>query len=204
VIASRGAFPGIRKHFGDSIKSTAEFSYVSVGLGMSLGVLLGLIQIPLPGIGSFSLGSAGGPLVVALILGRLGRTGPMSWHIPFSANLTLRNFGLTLFLAAVGLGAGAPFAETVTTTGFLFIGIGAAILLGTVLGVMLVGHYLLKLSSDELFGVVAGTTGNPAIFVYANRAIQSDRVDLAYASIYPSMTILKIILVQVAIAFMYK
>jgi putative transport protein len=204
VIASRGAFPGIRKHFGDSIKSTAEFSYVSVGLGMSLGVLLGLIQIPLPGIGSFSLGFAGGPLVVALILGRLGRTGPMSWHIPFSANLTLRNFGLTLFLAAVGLGAGAPFAETVSTTGFLFLGIGAAILLGTVLGVMLVGHYLLKLSSDELFGVVAGTTGNPAIFVYANRAIQSDRVDLAYASIYPSMTILKIILVQVAIAFLYQ
>jgi putative transport protein len=204
VIASREAFPGIRKFFGDSIKSTAEFSYVSVGLGMSLGVLLGLIQIPLPGIGSFSLGFAGGPLVVALILGRLGRTGPMSWHIPFSANLTLRNFGLTLFLAAVGLGAGAPFAETVSTTGFLFLGIGAAILLGTVLGVMLVGHFLLKMSSDALFGVVAGTTGNPAILVYANRAIQSDRVDVAYATIYPSMTILKIILVQVAIALLYR
>jgi putative transport protein len=199
VIAPHEAFPGLRKHFGDSIRSTAEFSYVSVGLGMSLGVLLGLVQIPIPGIGSFSMGFAGGPLVVALMLGRLGRTGPMSWHIPFSANLTLRNFGLTLFLASVGLGAGAPFAETVSSTGFLFLGIGTAILLGGVLTVMLIGHYLLKMSSDDLFGVVAGTTGNPAIVVYANRTVHSDRVDLAYASIYPSMTILKILLVQVTI-----
>jgi len=202
VIASREAFPGLRKHFGDSIKSTAEFSYVSVGLGMSLGVLLGLVQIPIPGIGSFSIGFAGGPLVVALILGRLGRTGTMSWHIPFSANLTLRNFGLTIFLAAVGLGVGAPFAATLSTTGFLFLGIGAAIILGGVLTVMLIGHYLLKMSSDDLFGVVAGTTGNPAILVYANRTVQSDRIDLAYASIYPSTTILKIILVQVAIGLL--
>ncbi len=202
LITPRESFPVLRKHFGDSMKSTAEFSYVSVGVGMSLGVLLGLVQIPIPGIGLFSIGFAGGPLVVALILGRLGRTGPMSWHIPFSANLTLRNFGLTLFLAAVGLGAGTPFAKTVSTTGFLFLGIGAAILLGGVLTVMLIGHYLFKMSSDDLFGVVAGTTGNPAILVYANRTVQSDRIDLAYASIYPSMTILKIILVQVAIGLL--
>ncbi len=67
---------------------------------------------------------------------------------------------------------------------------------------MLVGHYVLKLSSDDLFGLVAGTTGNPAILVYANKAIQSERVDVAYASIYPSMTILKIILVQVVIGYL--
>lgn len=69
---------------------------------------------------------------------------------------------------------------------------------------MLVGHFLLRMSSDALYGVVAGTTGNPAILVYANRAIQSDRVDVAYATIYPSMTILKIILVQVVIALAYR
>ena len=79
---------------------------------MSLGVLLGLIPIPVPGIGHFSMGLAGGPLVVALVLGRLGRTGPLAWHLPLPANLTLRTFGLTLFLAAVGLGSGAPFVET--------------------------------------------------------------------------------------------
>ena len=199
VVAPREAIPILRKHFGDSLKSTAEFSYVSVGLGMSLGVLIGLVSIPIPGVGSFSLGLAGGPLLVSLLLGRLGRTGPLSWHIPFSANLTLRNFGLTLFLAAVGLGAGAPFAETVSKTGLTFLAVGAAIVLGAIVSVMLLGHYLFEMSTDELFGVASGTAGNPAILVYANRALPSDRIDVAYATIFPSMTILKIVCVQVAI-----
>jgi putative transport protein len=200
VVTPRASIPAVRKYFGDSMKSTAEFSYVSVGLGMSLGVLMGLIAVPLPGGGSFSLGLAGGSLIAALILGRFGRIGSLSWHLPLSANLTLRNFGLTLFLAAVGLGAGAPFVDTVSKTGFTFLLIGAAILLGAVLIVMLLGHYVFGLSTDDLFGVVSGTTGNPAIVVYANRALPSDRIDVAYATIFPSMTILKIICVQVAIS----
>lgn len=199
IIASREAIPGLRKYFGDSLKSTAEFSYVSVGLGMSLGVLLGLISVPIPAVGSFSLGLAGGPLLVSLLLGRLGRTGPLSWHVPLSANLTLRNFGLTLFLAAVGLGAGAPFVDTVSKTGLTFLAVGAAIVLGAIAGVMLLGHYLFKMSTDDLFGVASGVAGNPAILVYANRTLPSDRIDIAYATIFPSMTILKIVCVQIAI-----
>jgi putative transport protein len=199
VIAGREALPMVRKHFGDSIKSTTEFSYASVGLGMSLGVLLGLLQIPIPGIGSFSLGLAGGPLIVALILGRLGRVGPLSWHIPLSANLTLRNFGLTLFLAAVGMSSGAPFVETVSRTGVTLLAIGAAILLAAMLSIMLVGQWMFKLDTDDLFGIVSGAAGNPAILAYANRALPSDRVDVAFATIFPSMTILKIVCVQVAV-----
>jgi putative transport protein len=202
VLAPREAIPVLRTHFGDSMKSTAEFSYVSVGLGMSLGVLLGLLAVPIPGGGSFSLGLAGGSLIAALILGRLGRIGSLSWHLPLSANLTLRNFGLTLFLAAVGLGSGAPFVDTVSRTGLTFLLIGAAILLGAVFAVMLLGHYLFKLSTDDLFGIVSGATGNPAILVYANRALPSDRIDVAYSTIFPSMTILKIICVQVAISML--
>jgi putative transport protein len=202
VIAARETLPALRRHFGDSIKATTEFSYTSVGLGMSLGVLLGLLEIPIPGIGSFSLGLAGGPLVVALILGRFGRIGPMSWHIPLSANVTLRNFGLTLFLAAVGLGSGAPFVRTVSQTGFTMLGIGAAVLLAMIVVIMLLGHFVFKLTTDELFGVVAGSTGNPAILSYANQTVSTDRVDVAYATIFPSMTILKIICVQVALGLL--
>jgi len=202
VVAPREVIPDLRKHFGDSMKSTAEFSYVSVGLGMSLGVLLGLVAVPIPGGGSFSLGLAGGSLIAALILGCLGRIGALSWHLPLSANLTLRNFGLTLFLAAVGLGAGAPFVDTVAKTGLTFLVLGAAILLGAVVAVMLLGHYVFKLSTDDLFGIVSGATGNAAILVYSNRAIPSDRIDVAYATIFPTMTILKIICVQVAISLL--
>ena len=129
VIAPRQALPRLRQHFGDSIKSTTEVSYMSVGLGMSFGVLLGLVPIPIPGLGQFTLGLAGGPLLVALILGKLGRTGPLTWHMPLPANLTLRTFGLTLFLAAVGLGSGAPFVETLATAGLLFLWIATAIVL---------------------------------------------------------------------------
>jgi putative transport protein len=171
---------------------------------MSLGVLLGLIAIPIPGLGSFSLGLAGGPLLIALILGRLGRLGNLSMHIPLAANLTLRNFGLTLFLAAVGLSSGSPFVETVSRTGFSLLAIGAAILLGAMLAIILLGQCLFRISTDDLFGVISGAAGNPAILVYANRVLASDRIDVAYATIFPSMTILKIVCVQVAIGILGK
>ena len=199
VIASRQALPTLRQHFGDSIKSTTEVSYVSVGLGMSFGVLLGLVPIPIPGLGQFSLGLAGGPLVVALILGRLGRTGPLAWHMPLPANLTLRTFGLTLFLAAVGLGSGAPFVETLAGAGLLFLAIATAIVLGAMLVGFLVGQSVLRMATDDLLGIVSGITGNPAILVYANKVQPSDRIDAAYATVFPSLTILKILCAQIAL-----
>ena len=122
----------IRKHFGDTVKSAADFSYVSLGLGMVMGVLLGLIPIPIPGVGVVTLGIGGGPLIVALILGKLRRTGPMLWTLPLPANIVLRNFGLAIFLAAVGINAGQPFVKTVSESGLTMLFIGVAILLTTV------------------------------------------------------------------------
>src|SRR5205807_5624251 len=114
-----------RKHFGDTVKATAEFSYVSLGIGMVLGILLGLIPIPIPGVGTVTLGIGGGPLIVALIVGKLRRTGPLLWVMPLPANIVLRNYGLAIFLAAVGINAGGPFVRTVAETGvsMLFIGV---------------------------------------------------------------------------------
>jgi putative transport protein len=102
-------------------------------------------------------------------------------------------------LPRLGIGAGAPFVDTVTKTGFKFILLGAAIALAAVLVIMLIGQFLFKLSTDDLFGIVCATTGNPAITEYANQAVPSDRTGVGYATIYPSMTILKIICAQVAI-----
>ncbi|MGB8066813.1 MAG: TrkA C-terminal domain-containing protein, partial [Pseudolabrys sp.] len=187
----------IRKHFGDTVKAAAEFSYVSLGIGMVLGVLLGLIPIPVPGVGTVTLGIGGGPLIVALILGRLRRTGPMLWTMPLPANIVLRNFGLAMFLATVGVNAGQPFVRTVAESGFTMLFIGVAVLLTTVLIVLIVGYYLLKIPYDDLVGVASGATGNPAILVYSTRMAPTERPDIGYAMIFPSMTIVKVIAVQI-------
>lgn len=187
----------IRRHFGDTVKAAAEFSYVSLGLGMVLGVLLGLIPIPIPGIGIVTLGIGGGPLIVALILGRLRRTGPLLWTMPLPANIVLRNFGLAMFLATVGVNAGQPFVRTVAESGFTMLFIGVAVLLTTVSIVLLAGHYILKIPYDDLVGVASGATGNPAILVYSTKMAPTERPDIGYAMIFPSMTLVKVIAAQI-------
>ena len=197
VLVANEHVPVARAHFGDTVKSAAEFSYISVGLGMVLGVLLGLVPIPVPGVGTVTLGIGGGPLIVALILGRLRRTGPISWVMPLPANIVLRNFGLTLFLATVGINSGQAFVRTVAATGPLMLLIGALVLLTTVAIVLLVGYYVLKLPYDDLLGVASGATGNPAILVYATRMAPTERPDIGYAMIFPSATIVKVVAVQI-------
>jgi putative transport protein len=188
----------VRAFFGDTVKATAEFSYISVGLGMVLGVLLGLVPIPLPGVGTVTLGIGGGPLIVALIVGRLRRTGPITWVMPLPANIVLRNFGLTLFLAAVGINSGQAFLTTVVQTGPVLLLVGAVVVLTTILIVLLVGHFLLRIPYDDLLGVASGATGNPAILVYANRMAPTERTNISYAMIFPSATIVKVVGVQIA------
>lgn len=187
----------IRRYFGDTVKAAAEFSYVSLGIGMVLGVLLGLIPIPIPGVGTVTLGIGGGPLIVALILGKLRRTGPILWVMPLPANIVLRNYGLAMFLATVGVNAGQPFVRTVAETGLTMLFIGVAVLLTTVLIVLLFGYYLMKIPFDDLVGIASGATGNPAILVYSTRMAPTERPDIGYAMIFPSMTIVKVIAVQI-------
>jgi putative transport protein len=190
----------MRGFFGDSIKGTAEFSYISIGLGMALGFLVGAIQVPVPGVGKLAIGLAG-VLVVALILGQLRRTGGMNWTIPISANLVLRNLGLTLFLAQVGMSSGPKFAATVAEAGLLFLGLGALILVALVLPILVLGLYVFRMPYDQVAGIVAGACGNPAILAYANKLAPTDRPDIAYAMIFPGMTIVKILFVDIVPAF---
>ena len=117
--------------------------------------------------------------------------------MPLPANIVLRNFGLAMFLAAVGINAGQPFVRTVSETGLTMLLIGVAVLLTTVLIVLLVGYYLLKIPYDDLVGVASGATGNPAILVYSTRMAPTERPDIGYAMIFPSMTIVKVIAVQI-------
>ena len=191
----------VSRFFGDSIKAETEFSFVSLAAGMVLGALVGLIPIPFPLVGSVKLGAAGGPLIVALILGYFGRLGPFNWRMPVVANIILRNFGLTLFLAGVGLSSGAPFVRNIGGAGLGMLFGGLVVLLTAVLTVLLVGHFVFRMRFDDLLGIASGATGNPAILAYANQLAPSGRPDITYAMIFPGMgTILKIIAVQVMLA----
>jgi putative transport protein len=200
VLAHRGDFAAMRKYFGDSIKGTAEFSYISIGIGMALGFLIGAIQIPLPMIGKISVGLSG-VLIMALILGNLRRTGGMNWTIPLSANLVIRNLGLTLFLAQVGMSSGPKFAATVTDTGFMMLGLGVVVLVALVVPILILGLLVFRMPYDEVAGIVAGACGNPAILAYSNKLAPTDRPDLGYAMIFPGMTIVKILFVDIVPAF---
>ena len=135
--------------------------------------------------------------VGALILGKLRQTGPLIWTMPLPANIVLRNFGLAMFLATVGVNAGQPFVRTVAESGLTMLFIGAAVLLTTVLIVLLAGHYLLRIPYDDLVGVASGATGNPAILVYSTKMAPTERPDIGYAMIFPSMTLVKVIAVQI-------
>jgi putative transport protein len=201
LLANRADFPAIRSFFGDSIKGTAEFSYVSIGLGVALGFLAGAVGIPIPGVGKITLGLSG-VLIIALFLGSRRRTAGLNWTIPPSANLVLRNLGLTVFLAQVGMASGPKFAAAVAETGFLMLGLGAVVLTALVLPVLVLGVFVFRMSYDDLAGVIAGTCGNAAILAFANKQVPNDRPDISYAMIFPGMTIVKILFVSMVPAFL--
>ena len=198
VFCRRADFDAVRRFFGDSIKGVADFSYISLGVGVAMGLLAGLIPLPVPGVGRITLGLAG-VLLVSLGLGQLRRTGGIVWTLPLSANMVLRNFGLTVFLAQVGIASGPKFAETVMVSGLTLLPLGIAIMLPLIVVTMIVGR-LLAISADDLFGIVSGVTGNPAILVYANRAFPTERTDIGYAMVFPTVTVAKILFVQIAAA----
>ena len=197
IIVEAARRDDIARFFGDSIKAAGDLSFISLGLGVAAGALIGLIPIPIPGLGSVKLGIAGGPLVVSLILGYFGRLGPFNFYLPLVANVLMRNFGLTVFLAVVGMSSGAPFVANVTGPGLGLLLAGVIVLLTVVVTVLLVGYYVLRMNFDDVLGIAAGATGNPAILAYANTLAPTGRPDIGYAMIFPGVgTILKVIAVQ--------
>lgn len=201
VLTTPANFDAVSRFFGDSIRGTAEIDFGSVGLGMALGVILGLIPIPLPGGGVLRLGLAGGPLVVGLILGRRGHTGPITWMIPLSANLTLRQIGLVLFQAGVGTRAGFGFVETVRASGIQMILAGALITSGVALASLFVGHRLLKRPFESVMGLTCAIHTEPASLAYASLVSNSDAPQASYAQVFPVCTVAKIVLAQLLVAW---
>lgn len=195
VLANINHIADLRRVFGDSVRASGDISFIGIGLGAAMGLGLGSIPISVPGMGRFTLGFAG-LLLMALFLGKLRKSGPITWTMPVPANLALRNFGLSLFLAQVGMSSGQNFVQTVIHSGiYLAMGIGCVAVLS--LTVLLICLHVFKMPFDLAVGTMAGATGNPAIIAFASRTLGTDKPDIGYAMIFPSMTILKIIIVHI-------
>ena len=202
VLTRRDNFPAVSQFFGDSMRGTAETDFGSVALGMVLGVMVGMLPIPVPGSAVVRLGLAGGPLLVALILGRIERTGRINWTIPMSANLTLRQVGLLLFLGGVGTRAGTGFVETLRTDGLQLVAAGAVITLVVTLTTLIVGYKVLKIPYDFLMGLMSGVQTQTACLPFAGELAKSDTPTTGYASVYPMALIVKVIVAQLLVAFL--
>jgi putative transport protein len=213
------AVPGLRLQFGDqlqivgaaadldqaaaavgnSLKELNETHFIPFFIGIALGIALGTLPIAFPGLPQpVKLGLAGGPLLVALILGRVGRIGRQVWHMPVNTNLAFREFGIALFFAAVGLGAGAKFFATVfSATGFQWLLAGVVV---TVLPLLLIGIFarvVWKLNYMDLSGVLAGSMTDPPALAFASNIAGSDAPTVGYATVYPLTTLLRILSAQV-------
>lgn len=201
VVVPADQLPKVTAYLGDSHTSVASFSALSVGVGMTIGLLLGMVEMSLPGGSTFSLGPAAGPLIIGMILGYLHRTGPIIWQIPQATNLTIRQLGLLIFLAAVGIGAGPDFMDVVATpTGLKSLAL-AAITVTLTVGAMILAGRVAGMSAQRTAGAVAGLIGQPAILSYATSRVNDDRIEAGYAALFALGIVVKILLIHAIIAF---
>ena len=203
VLTHHDNMKAVTRLFGDSYRAVSEVDVLTFGLGLALGLLLGIVPIPLPGGIVFKFGFAGGPLVVGLILGTIGHSGPMIWSLPYSANMTLRQIGMVLFLAGIGTRAGYSFVSTFTKGGgFVIFGVGILITCTAALLALWIGYRLLKIPMSLLMGIIAGMQTQTAVLGYALDQTRNDLPSIGFASVYPAATILKIIFVQILLVML--
>jgi putative transport protein len=176
---------------------------VAVFVGIAVGVLLGVLPIHVAGIPvPVRLGIAGGPLLAAILFSQIGRIGPVVWYMPENANIALRELGIVLFLACVGLKAGEHFTEIIFSADgvrWMLAAIGV-----TLIPLLIVGTFarlVLKLNFMNLCGLLSGSMTDPPALAFANSTAGSDAPALAYASVYPLTMILRIVVAQLIVVF---
>jgi putative transport protein len=201
VVGDENSMEKVIEQLGNSIKRLNEPNIVPIFIGILLGVLLGSIPIHIPGIiNPIKLGLAGGPLIVAILLSKYGyRFSLVSYTTP-SANLMLREIGIVLFLASVGLTAGQKFIPTLLSgDGFRWMGYGALITLVPLLLIGFFSRYILKRNYLEICGLIAGSMTDPPALAFANGIAQSEAPAVAYATVYPLVMFLRIFIAQLLI-----
>ncbi len=200
VVGSKSSVAKVESFLGNSLKRLHQPNLVSIFIGIALGVLFGSIPFMLPGIPQpVKLGLAGGPLIVAILISKFGPRYKMVTYTTMSANLMLREIGISLFLACVGLEAGKGFVETIVNGGYIWVGYGVIITVLPLLIVGAIGRLVFKLNYFTLMGVVSGSMTNPPALSFANATAGSDAPAVSYATVYPLTMFLRVVTAQILI-----
>ena len=200
VVGPAKAVAQVADVLGNSLKKLNQPNLVTIVVGIALGVLLGsipLLNVPQP----VKLGLAGGPLIVAILIGRFGTHFHLVTYTTMSANLMLREIGIALFLAAVGIGAGDGFIDAIVDGGYRWIGYGVAITVLPLIIVALVARLWLKMNYYTLMGLIAGSTTDPPALAYANATAGNDMPAVGYSTVYPVVMFLRVLTAQIFILF---
>lgn len=203
VLAQHTSMQGVTRFLGDSYRAISEMDALTFSVGCALGLALGLVAIPLPGGVELRLGLAGGPLIVALLLGHLGRTGPILWALPYGVNLSVRQFGLILFLAGIGTRAGYDFVRYLANgNGALVLLAGAALTMIAAMLTLAAGSRWLGMPFGALAGTLAGLQTQPAVLGFALEQTHDESPNVGYATVYPVAMIAKVLLGQLLLVVM--
>jgi putative transport protein len=198
VVANRERMDAMSKYFGDSARGLADINPVAFAIGLALGVLLGMVTIPIGSV-PFKLGSAAGTLIIGLIFGRLGRIGPVVTTMPTSSSQAISELGLLMFLAQAGIAAGTQIGEAFSSgewVKILILGVIVTTFMGA--GMYIVMRRIFKTGGTRLSGMMGGVQTQPAVLAFANAKTNADaRVALGYALVYPAAMVVKILLGQI-------
>lgn len=203
VVGTETAVSNVEKVLGNSMKRLDEPNLITIFIGIALGIILGSIPITFPGIPQpVKLGLAGGPLVVAILISRFGYKYKLVTYTTQSANLMLREIGITMFLACVGISAGDGFVDTIVNNGGLaWIGYGFIITTVPLLIIGCIGRYFCKVNYFTLMGLIAGSTTDPPALAYSNATAGNDAPSVGYATVYPLTMFLRVLTAQLLILF---
>ena len=199
IVGDEASLDDATKALGNEVRMVQETKFAAIFAGILIGVLLGLYPFRIEGLPApVRLGLAGGPLVIAILLSHAGRLGPMVMHMPINANRALRELGIVLFLANVGLLSGGKFVETVfTTQGLQWVLLGVVVTMLPLLVVGLVARRVHRLNFVTLSGLISGGMTDPPALAFATSLARCDSPAIAYASVYPLTMILRIIAAQI-------
>ena len=179
-----------------------EPNLIAIFVGIGLGIILGSLPIWIPGIPQpLKLGLAGGPLVVSILISRFGYHYKLITYTTQSANFMLREIGITMFLACVGLGAGNGFVDTIVNGGYAWIGYGFIITLLPLLIIGFIARKFCKVNYFTLMGMIAGSTTDPPALAYSNATAGNDAPAVGYATVYPLSMFLRVVTAQLLILF---